>query len=151
VTAVLSLGVQRMAKKNAIVRKLVAVETLGWADVIASDRIGTLTRNEMTVSREVSAIGKGDASGTGYAPTGELRCGATGGVIDGALQLELERALIAAERANNAVLQQNDERWIIHGDPTEGALIVAARKAGLDAETLTARYPRIAEIPFSSE
>lgn len=151
VTAVLSLGVQRMAKKNAIVRKLAAVETLGSADVIASDKTGTLTRNEMTVRRVVTASGQVDVSGTGYAPAGELRRIDTGGAIEGALQLELERALIAAERANNAVLQQNDERWIIHGDPTEGALIVAARKAGLDAETMAARYPRIAEIPFSSE
>lgn len=151
VTAVLSLGVQRMAKKNAIVRKLAAVETLGSADVIASDKTGTLTRNEMTVRRVVTASGQVDVSGTGYAPAGELRRSDTGGAIEGALQLELERALIAAERANNAVLQQNEERWIIHGDPTEGALIVAARKAGLDAETMAARYPRIAEIPFSSE
>lgn len=151
VTAVLSLGVQRMARKNVIVRKLAAVETLGSADVIASDKTGTLTRNEMTVRRVTTASGQVDVSGTGYAPIGELCRGDTGGAVDGALQLELARVLLAAERANNAVLQQNDDRWIIHGDPTEGALIVAARKAGMDADTMAARYLRIGEIPFSSE
>jgi Ca2+-transporting ATPase len=148
VTAVLALGVQRMAKRNAIVRKLAAVETLGSASVIASDKTGTLTKNEMTVRRIVTASGCTILSGTGYAPEGDLQFQSSD---DDALRSELSRALRAADRANNAVLQENDGRWTVHGDPTEGALIVAARKAGLTAEALDARFPRVAEVPFSSE
>jgi Ca2+-transporting ATPase len=150
VTAVLSLGVQRMATRNAIVRHLAAVETLGSADVIASDKTGTLTRNEMTVRRVVTASGSVTFSGTGYAPAGEVRRD-DGGAIDATLNAEQRRALIAAVRANNAMLQERGGRWIVQGDPTEGALIVAARKIGLDDRALDARLPRIAEVPFSSE
>ena len=150
VTAVLSLGVQRMAKRNAIVRHLAAVETLGSANIIASDKTGTLTRNEMTVREVVTASGRVTFSGTGYAPEGEVRQPG-GEAIDGALRFELLRALAAADRANNAALQERDGRWTVQGDPTEGALIVAARKAGLEAEALDARFSRIAEVPFSSE
>jgi Ca2+-transporting ATPase len=150
VTTVLSLGVRRMAKRNAIVRHLAAVETLGSAEVIASDKTGTLTRNEMTVRSVVTASGRVDLSGTGYAPEGEVRA-ASGGPIQGDLRLEFERTLAAADRANNAVLQQQGEHWAVQGDPTEGALIVAARKAGLSADALDSRLSRIAEIPFSSE
>jgi Ca2+-transporting ATPase len=150
VTAVLALGVQRMAKRNAIVRHLAAVETLGSADVIASDKTGTLTKNEMTVRRVVTASGSASLGGTGYEPEGEVRRDGEG-AIDGALRFELVRALAAADRANNAVLQEYDGRWTVQGDPTEGALIVAARKAGLEDETLDARFARIAEVPFSSE
>ena len=150
VTAVLSLGVQRMAKRNAIVRQLAAVETLGSATVIASDKTGTLTKNEMTVRRLVTASGSIRFSGTGYAPQGEVaRDG--GGAIDGALKDEVVRALSAADRANNALLQERDGRWAVQGDPTEGALIVAARKSGLEGEVLGARFQRIGEVPFSSE
>ncbi|MDR6305183.1 Ca2+-transporting ATPase [Nitrobacter vulgaris] len=148
VTAVLALGVQRMAKRNAIVRKLAAVEALGSANVIASDKTGTLTKNEMTVRRIVTASGCTNLNGTGYVPEGDLQYQPSN---DDALQYELNRALRAADRANNAVLQENDGRWTVHGDPTEGALIVAARKAGLTAEALDKRFPRIAEVPFSSE
>jgi Ca2+-transporting ATPase len=148
VTAVLALGVQRMAKRNAIVRKLAAVETLGSASIIASDKTGTLTRNEMTVRRIVTASGCTSLSGTGYVPSGEVQFDCQD---DNALRQELRRALRAADRANNAVLQKCDDRWTVQGDPTEGALIVAARKAGLTAEALDARFPRIAEVPFSSE
>jgi Ca2+-transporting ATPase len=150
VTAVLSLGVQRMATRNAIVRHLAAVETLGSANVIASDKTGTLTRNEMTVRRVVTASGSVTFSGTGYAPVGDMR-GDGGSPIDGAAQIELRRALSAADRANNAVLQEQGGRWTVLGDPTEGALIVAARKAGLEAAALDSRFIRIAEVPFSSE
>ena len=150
VTAVLALGVQRMAKRNAIVRHLAAVETLGSANVIASDKTGTLTKNEMTVRVVVTASGRVSFGGTGYAPEGEVRRDG-GGAIDGALRFELVRALAAADRANNAVLQEHDGRWTVQGDPTEGALIVAARKAGLEDEALDARFARIAEVPFSSE
>jgi P-type Ca2+ transporter type 2C len=150
VTAVLSLGVQRMAKRNAIVRHLAAVETLGSASVIASDKTGTLTKNEMTVRAVVTASGRVSLDGTGYAPEGNVRREG-GGAIDGALRVELMRALAAADRANNAVLQERDGRWTVQGDPTEGALIVAARKAGLEDEALDARFARVAEVPFSSE
>jgi len=149
VTTVLSLGVQRMAKRNAIVRHLSAVETLGSANVIASDKTGTLTKNEMTVRSVVTASGRVTVTGTGYTPEGEVTS-AAGGAIDETLRPELVRALAVADRANNAVLQQQDDRWTIQGDPTEGALIVAARKAGLSAEKLDGRWERIAEVPFSS-
>ncbi|MHB8900930.1 MAG: cation-translocating P-type ATPase [Thermoguttaceae bacterium] len=149
VTAVLAMGVQRMAKRGAIVRHLAAVETLGSASVIASDKTGTLTRNEMTVRPVVTASGRVDFGGTGYDPSGEIHV-AEGGTLDGPLRIELERALTVADRANNAVLQQHDGRWAIQGDPTEGALVVAARKAGLSAETLETRFERVGEVPFSS-
>ncbi|MDQ8730087.1 cation-translocating P-type ATPase [Bradyrhizobium sp. LHD-71] len=150
VTAVLSLGVQRMAGRNAIIRRLAAVETLGSATVIASDKTGTLTRNEMTVKRVVTASGCADLSGTGYAPEGNVDFIGDRSVGN-SLQCEVARALTAAERANNALLQERDGSWIVQGDPTEGALIVAARKLGLSAETLDARFERIGEVPFSSE
>ncbi|HUF94322.1 MAG TPA: HAD-IC family P-type ATPase, partial [Candidatus Limnocylindria bacterium] len=150
VTAVLSLGVQRMARRKAIVRHLSAVETLGSASVIATDKTGTLTRNEMTVRAVVTASGRIAIDGTGYEPRGDVRREG-GGSIEGALRSELVRALSAADRANNAVLQESGGRWTVQGDPTEGALIVAARKAGLEDEALDARFERVAEVPFSSE
>jgi P-type Ca2+ transporter type 2C len=150
VTAVLSLGVQRMARRNAIVRHLAAVETLGSANVIASDKTGTLTKNEMTVRIAVTASGRVLFAGTGYLPQGEVRRD-DGELIEGALRFELVRALAAGDRANNAVLQERDGRWTVQGDPTEGALIVAARKAGLEKDALDARLKRIGEVPFSSE
>jgi len=146
VTAVLSIGVQRMARRKAIVRHLAAVETLGSADVIASDKTGTLTRNEMTVRRIVTASGHVRLTGRDH-PEMEPRHGADSACV----HAELKRALIAAERANNAVLQQNDGEWSVQGDPTEAALIAAARKAGLDCAALDLRFKRVGEIPFSSE
>jgi P-type Ca2+ transporter type 2C len=150
VTAVLSLGVRRMAQRNAIVRHLAAVETLGSATLIASDKTGTLTKNEMTVRAVVTASGRVEFGGTGYAPTGDVLAG-DGVSLEGPLRIELERALAVADRANNAVLQEKDGRWTIQGDPTEGALVVAARKAGLKADVLASRLERVAEVPFSSE
>ena len=146
VTAVLSLGVQRMAKRKAIVRHLRAVETLGSADVIASDKTGTLTRNEMTVRVLMTAGGTVAFSGTGYEPTGELTR-EDGGEIEPALQEELRWALTIGEQVNNAQLSEQAGRWQIQGDPTEGALLVAARKVARD----DADWTRIAEVPFSSE
>ena len=150
VTAVLSIGVQRMARRRAIVRRLNAVETLGSASVIASDKTGTLTRNEMTVREVATASGHVTLSGTGYAPVGEVTQDG-GGPVAGSLCIELERTLAVADRANNASLQQQDGRWTVQGDPTEAALVTAARKAGLEAETLARRFERVGEVPFSSE
>jgi Ca2+-transporting ATPase len=149
VTAVLSIGVQRMARRNAIVRHLAAVETLGSASVIASDKTGTLTRNEMTVRVVVTASGRARFEGSGYSPEGEVRRDA--GRDDGALETEIERALTAAERANNASLLEQGGRWSVQGDPTEGALLVAARKAGVRSDLLDQGLPRVGEVPFSSE
>src|SRR5215203_4320064 len=150
VTTTLALGVRRMARRNAIVRKLPAVETLGSATVIASDKTGTLTKNEMTVRTVVTASGRVDITGTGYAPEGVLRHEGKP-LQEPALRTEVERTLIGADRANNAVLQERDGRWSVQGDPTEGALIVAARKAGLSADALGSRFERVGEVPFSSE
>jgi Ca2+-transporting ATPase len=150
VTAVLALGVQRMAKRNAIVRHLAAVETLGSANVIASDKTGTLTKNEMTVRTVVTMSGRVDFSGSGYVPKGEVQVKG-GAPLEGPLREELQAALTVADRANNAVLQEHDGRWTVEGDPTEGALLVAARKAGLENDRLDARFKRVGEVPFSSE
>jgi Ca2+-transporting ATPase len=150
VTAVLAIGVQRMAGRNAIIRHLAAVETLGSASVIASDKTGTLTRNEMTVRVVETAGGRVIFEGSGYAPEGAVqKCG--GGAIEGTLKVELERALAVADRANNAALLLSDGRWTAQGDPTEAALIVAARKCGLSSASLNERLPRVGEVPFSSE
>ncbi len=150
VTAVLAIGVQRMAQRHVIVRKLPAVETLGSATVIASDKTGTLTKNEMTVRTVVTASGRVDLSGVGYAPTGDIRQ-AGQAVIDPTVRVEVERTLGAADRANNAVVQERGGRWVVLGDPTEGALIVAARKVGLSEEVLATRFERVGEVPFSAE
>jgi Ca2+-transporting ATPase len=144
VTAVLAMGVQRMAKRKAIVRRLAAVETLGSASVVASDKTGTLTKNEMTVRAVVTASGRVEFGGTGYAPHGEVR-------IPEVSKAEVSRALTVGDRANNAALLERDGSWTVHGDPTEGALIVAARKAGLEDQALDERFERVGEVPFSSD
>jgi len=150
VTAVLSIGVQRMARRNAIVRHLAAVETLGSATVIASDKTGTLTKNEMTVRVIVTASGRVTFDGSGYVPQGAAHADG-GGPFDGPLRVEVERALSAADRANNASIQEAAGRWTVQGDPTEGALLVAARKCGLRSDALDEQLPRVGEVPFSSE
>jgi Ca2+-transporting ATPase len=150
VTAVLSIGVQRMARRKAIIRHLAAVETLGSANIIASDKTGTLTKNEMTVRTVITASGRVQFGGTGYTPEGEVHCEG-GKPLEGNARSELWWALAVADRASNAVLTQNDGRWTVQGDPTEGALLVAARKAGLEAQTLDRRMQRVGEVPFSSE
>ncbi|WP_242354879.1 cation-translocating P-type ATPase [Anaeromyxobacter sp. SG64] len=149
-TIVLSLGTQRMAARHVIVRKLSAVETLGSTTTICSDKTGTLTRNEMTVRAVVTASGAVELSGTGYDPTGEVRRDGAP-VEDPALLEEVEKTLGAGRLASNATLVEQDGRFTIQGDPTEGALLVAARKVGLAAEELEARYPRVGEVPFSSD
>jgi len=149
-TVVLSLGTQRMARRNVIVRRLSSVETLGSTTTICSDKTGTLTRNEMTVRTVVTASGRVELTGIGYDPAGEARQ-AGGPVEDPALLEEVQKTLGAGELANNSALVQQGGRWTIQGDPTEGALVVAARKVGHAAEALRARYPRVSEVPFSSE
>jgi len=150
VTVGLSLGVRRMAAANAIVRKLPAVETLGAATVICSDKTGTLTRNEMTVRAVMTDGTLVDVGGSGYIPEGAF-------TVDGAplagsspMHGAVEQTLRAAALANDAALGISEGRWRVQGDPTEGALIVAARKLGL-TEAEVARWRRIAEIPFTSE
>ncbi len=150
VTAVLAIGVQRMARRNAIVRRLAAVETLGSASVIASDKTGTLTRNEMTVRTVLTASGGADFAGVGYAPEGGMTLRGDPS-LEAEQREELRRALTVAERASNAALVQEDGRWTVEGDPTEGALIAAARKSGLEPDLLQERFDRIGEVPFSSE
>ncbi len=149
-TIVLSLGMARMAKRNVIVRKLNAVETLGSTTVICSDKTGTLTKNEMTVRAVLIPQGRVDLTGSGYEPVGELTH-AGKPVADAQTREQARRLLRFAALANNAALIQQDGRWTIQGDPTEGALLVAARKAGIGETDLQARYQRIGEAPFSSE
>jgi Ca2+-transporting ATPase len=149
VTISLAIGVQRMVKRNALVRRLPAVETLGSTSVICSDKTGTLTRDEMTV-RQVHAGGRTfHVTGSGYEPTGAFHHGdAPQPPSPGLLRL-----LEAATLASDAHVARHEEtgRWHVKGDPTEGALIVAAAKAGLAKADLDARRPRIGEIPFTSE
>ncbi|MGJ5819125.1 cation-translocating P-type ATPase [Paludibaculum fermentans] len=150
VTVVLAMGVQRMARRGAIVRKLPAVEALGSATIIASDKTGTLTRNEMTVRVLVTAAGRVDVTGTGYSPEGALL---PQGLqeLSGAWKQETDQLLQAAVLANNAQLNEKQGAWSIQGDPTEGALLSAARKAGLEAGETRGRFPRLSEAAFSSE
>jgi Ca2+-transporting ATPase len=150
VTTVLSLGVQRMVRRNAVVRRLSSVETLGSADVIASDKTGTLTRNEMTVRRIITASGAASFTGSGYSAEGEVRA-VDGAPIEGIQRIELLRTLAAVSRANNATIQESEGGWTVRGDPTEGALLVAGRKMGADLESRLVQFTRVAEVPFSSE
>lgn len=149
-TIVLSLGMSRMAKRNVIVRKLNAVETLGSTTVICTDKTGTLTKNEMTVRAVVTPLGRVDLTGIGYAPVGEMVQNSAP-VRDAVLANQVKRTLRFAALANNAQLHEQDGRWTIQGDPTEAALVVAATKVGVGAADLQQRYTRLAEVPFSSE
>ncbi|MGE0392967.1 MAG: cation-translocating P-type ATPase, partial [Vicinamibacterales bacterium] len=146
VTISLAVGVRRMVKRQALVRRLPVVETLGSTSVICTDKTGTLTRNEMTVRRVVTGDGTAEVDGVGYAPDGQVRM--AGGAAVPASVVELLRAGVLA---SDARLVQDQGRWRIDGDPTEGALIVAAAKAGLDADALNRDAPRVHEVPFSSE
>ncbi|HET7776491.1 MAG TPA: HAD-IC family P-type ATPase, partial [Azospira sp.] len=147
-TITLAIGVSRMAKRRAIIRKLPAVETLGSTTVICSDKTGTLTENQMTV-REVVAGGIAyPVSGNGYAPEGEIGGRRLGKEV--APEPALRETLLAAALCNDAGLFKEGRHWQISGDPTEAALLVAARKAGLDERTLLTLYPRRDELPFDS-
>ena len=149
VTVVLAIGVQRMARRGAIVRKLSAVETLGSATVIASDKTGTLTRNEMTVRVIVTHSGRVEVSGTGYVPHGEFHTNGT--VVSEDHWTEIRCLLQGAALNNNSTLVHREKGVFITGDPTEAALLVVGRKADLDKSTLERRFPRVREIPFSSD
>jgi Ca2+-transporting ATPase len=150
VTVGLSLGVRRMAAANAIVRKLPAVETLGAATVICSDKTGTLTRNEMTVRAIATCGALVDVGGSGYIPEGAFTVKGAPLAETSPIRDAVAQTLRAAALANDAALTNSEGRWRVQGDPTEGALIVAARKFGITEDELTT-LPRIAEIPFTSE
>ncbi|HZO30073.1 MAG TPA: HAD-IC family P-type ATPase, partial [Chloroflexota bacterium] len=147
VTISLAIGVQRMVKRHALIRRLTAVEALGSVSVICSDKTGTLTKDEMTARRVLVAGEMLEVSGAGYEPKGEfMRAGSP---------VEPSSALLALLRAgalaSDAQIVQADGRWDVKGDPTEGALVVAAAKAGLQKPEIEAQLPRTHEIPFTSE
>jgi Ca2+-transporting ATPase len=150
-TVVLALGVQRLSARHAIIRRLSAVETLGAATTICSDKTGTLTRNEMTVREAVTPSGAALLGGTGYHPFGEVTD------VDGSPLQEMpnagdiRRLLSAAALASNATIEEHDGTWGVRGDPTEGALVAAAGKVGVAHDGDGSRSPRIDEVPFSSE
>ena len=150
-TVVLALGVQRMAKHNAIVKKLSSVETLGSASVICSDKTGTLTRNEMTVERIVTPSDEVQLTGTGYEPKGKM-LGMGGDAIEESAPVNAEalRTIAVGAFANDGDLRQNDAgQWEIVGDPTEVSLAVASRK--IKADRALGKLDRVAEVPFTSE
>lgn len=149
VTISLAIGVQKMVKRHALIRRLPAVETLGSTSVICSDKTGTLTKDEMTVRKIYTGGQMIDVSGSGYIPEGNF---STSGTPLSAPTDALRQMLIAATLASDTRLVNDpDAGWDIKGDPTEGALIVAGAKAGLQKESLDAENPRVQEIPFSSE
>jgi len=145
VTVVLAIGVKRMAARHAIVRKLPAVETLGGVTVICSDKTGTLTQNQMTVQRIWAGGREYTLSGAGYTPEGDILADGRPVTLAGALR----ETLLAGLLCNDAVLRQEAGGWRVTGDPTEGALIVAALKAGIDAGHATG-HARMAVLPFDS-
>ncbi len=145
VTIGLALGVKRMVKRHALIRKLPAVETLGAVNVICTDKTGTLTKDEMTV-RKIYAAGKGfDVQGSGYQPEGAI----TGDALPS--DELLHKLLSYGVLCSDAELKLTQEGWDVLGDPTEGAIITAARKAGLDDMAVRQLYPRVEEIPFTSD
>ncbi len=150
-SVVLALGVQRMARENAIVKKLSSVETLGSASVICSDKTGTLTRNEMTLTTVVTGSGKVSVTGTGYRPEGEfIVADRPLSERDGPLLEEVRSVVGAGSLANDAVLREVDGVWTVQGDPTEAAFLVAEAKLGT-AAARQARFERVGEVPFTSE
>lgn len=149
-TLALAIGIRRMVRKRALVRCLTAVETLGCTTVICTDKTGTLTENKMKVTAAFTRNGNATFSGTGYEPDGMVNI-IESGIAKDAAREELERTLIAGALCNDAVLQQKDNRWEVVGDPTEGALLVAARKLKFDERELAAQYTRIVELPFELE
>jgi len=149
VTISLALGVRRMAKRHALIRKLPAVETLGSTTFICSDKTGTLTQGKMTVRRIYADENSIDVSGVGYEPEGEFSVG--GEKISVESESALGRLLLIGALCNDTALTASGRVWEVSGDPTEGSLLVSAAKAGLWPEELNHQFPRIGEIPFSSE
>jgi len=149
VTITLAIGTQAMARHHAIVRRLPAVEALGSVTVICTDKTGTLTRNEMTVVTVLLPARRIDVSGVGYAPEGGFTAG--GAVLDPASADDLQALARCALLCNDAALRHAEGQWQLAGDPTEGALLSLAMKAGLDAAAERVRWPRIDEVPFESE
>ena len=149
-SVVLALGVQRMAARRAIVKKLSSVETLGSASVVCCDKTGTLTKNEMTIEKVVTPSGEVEVTGSGYRPEGELRI--AGRRLDDPQLLEEVRFVLAGgSLANDAVLRQDGGTWTIQGDPTEAAFLVAEAKIAGLSEARESRFERVGEIPFTSE
>ena len=150
ITVALALGVQRMARRKAIVRRLPAVEALGAVSVICSDKTGTLTRNEMTVQRVACANHEViEVSGIGYAPVGELLLNRER--VQPADYPALQLAIRASVLCNDASLHQEDGQWLVSGDPTEGALLALGGKTGFTQLAARADWPRMDAIPFESE
>jgi magnesium-transporting ATPase (P-type) len=148
-TIALAIGVQRMAGRNAIIRRLPAVETLGSVSVICSDKTGTLTRNEMMARSIATTDGRFEVEGTGYEPVGTVCLEGSREVLDcsaGAISVLLQAGVLC----NDAELRQSGTRWLIDGDPMEGALVALGRKTGLDEAALRKQLPRNDEIPFDS-
>ncbi|HYD74420.1 cation-transporting P-type ATPase [Ramlibacter sp.] len=148
-TITLALGVQRMARRKAIVRRLAAVEALGSVGVICTDKTGTLTRNEMTVQRLVCGGHVFEVGGVGYAPVGTISL--DGRHVDARSNPALAMAVRTGLLCNDASLREDAGMWLVDGDPTEGALLVLARKAGLGGSAMDPLWPRLDAIPFESE
>ncbi len=148
VTITLAIGVARMAKRNAIIRKLPAVETLGSASVICSDKTGTLTQNQMTVQKIYAGSKLYSVTGVGYEPSGQFMHGEQ--AVSATENQALKETLICGLLCNDSNLIFVDGQWKIEGDPTEGALIVSAQKAGFTRKTLLSHLPRVDTIPFES-
>ncbi|NIR29965.1 MAG: cation-transporting P-type ATPase [Gammaproteobacteria bacterium] len=149
ITITLAVGVQRMARRNAIIRRLPAVETLGSVSTICSDKTGTLTRNEMTVRTAALASERLTVSGVGYEPRGGFSAGDRD--ISPSEHVALQELCKAALLCNDASIELRDGQWVVDGDPTEGALVAFALKAGLERHLLEEEYPRTDLIPFESE
>jgi Ca2+-transporting ATPase len=147
-TVTLAIGVSRMARRKAIIRKLPAVETLGSVTVICSDKTGTLTQNQMTVQEIIVSGATYTLTGSGYAPWGEIHF--EGEKVGIQPNTALEQTLVAGLLCNDSSLVENNSMWEASGDPTEVALIVAAKKTGLQTESLITDMPRLDEIPFDS-
>jgi P-type Ca2+ transporter type 2C len=155
ITVTLALGTQRMVKRNALIRKLPAVETLGSVTTICSDKTGTLTQNKMVVQQVHTCTDSLQISGQGYEPAGAFypahALAQSAQSINPQEEPELLNLLTACTICNDAILQQNDGEWVILGDPTEGALLTLAAKAGFEKDQWASKLPRVAEFPFSSE
>jgi Ca2+-transporting ATPase len=148
-TIALGVGLRRMARRRALIRRLPAVEALGSATVICTDKTGTLTAGEMTVVRMIVADRVYEVTGIGYAPDGEIQL--NGQRTDAQADAELGVALRIAALANRSGVEEHDGDWIARGDPTEAALLVAAAKAGVGRDALLEEWPEEGEVPFSSE